>query len=89
MRIAGTAWSVNPATVVALRYQVDSAARPARFGNRVESIWPSGVMSDAVGSSSSTIRTIGVVEGPALAASKDSEPNASLAGDATRNTISE
>lgn len=57
--MAGTADGVSGATVEWLRYQVASAAREAKAGNRSASIAPSPSRSETVGSSSSTTITTG------------------------------
>ena len=86
---AGTAAAVESLTVVALRYQVDSPASRAKFGNSWASIFPSAPASVACGSSSSTTWTIGTVErdGPATVppAAGSSRPRT---GETTRNRSS-
>jgi hypothetical protein len=57
--IAGIETLVLSWTVVALRYQVESAAKSANAGNRSASIWPPGFISIDSGSASKTTNTIG------------------------------
>jgi hypothetical protein len=68
VRIAGTACTVNPATVVLLRYQVEVPARRAKFGNCSASTRPVPSSSEAVGSASNTISTTSGGSSPRSAA---------------------
>jgi hypothetical protein len=87
---AGTAAAVESLTVVALRYQVDSRASRAKFGNSSASILPSASASVDCGSSSSTTRTIGTSErdGPATAPSAALGNTRPRTGETTRNRSS-
>jgi hypothetical protein len=70
---AGTASGVVSETVVALRYHVAPSAKRAMFGNSAASIVPSAPVNVEVGSSSSTMWTIGVED----LAGPETEPEAS------------
>jgi hypothetical protein len=59
VRMAGTASTVAGATVVWFRYQVESSARRAKFGNRRRSTFPSASTSEPSASSSRRIMTTG------------------------------
>ncbi len=87
---AGTASVVRSSTVVALRYQVDSRASRAKFGNSPASILPPASASVLCGSSSSTTCTIGVCEraGPATAPPASLGNSRPRTGDTTRNRSS-
>ena len=87
---AGTAAAVESLTVVALRYQVDSRASRAKFGNSSASILPSASASVDCGSSSSTTRTIGTAErdGPATAPPAGLGNTRPRTGETTRNRSS-
>ena len=76
--------------MVALRYQVDSRARRAKFGNSSSSILPSPSVSVVSGSSSKTTCTIGVVEraGPATAPPASLGNSRPRTGETTRNSSS-
>src|SRR5262245_4561606 len=60
VKIAGTAASVNGATVVSLRYHVEPAASFAKLGYKSASTLPLPSSSDVVGSSSSVTITMRV-----------------------------
>ena len=85
---AGTASAVRSSTVVALRYQVASRAKRARFGNSAASTVPSPASIVVSGSSSMTTCTIGVEEraGPATEPTASPGSTSSRTGEPSRKS---